>query len=410
MVRLLRLLRGYVIFVISGSCPERFINICTYNGINVWGVKSREGEVYCCTLAANYRIIRKLSRRCSAKVRIKKKRGLPFIFNRNKNRVGLIIGAVCFLIIFKILSLFVWTVDIYGAQTISNYEARQVMESVGIYEGVYGKFESLKNIQTRAMIAFGNVSWLTVNINGSSGEVKISESVPKGEIVDKNTPCNIKAECDAQILRVDAYSGVSAVNSGDAVVKGNLLISGVVENEQGAVSLVHANGVVWAKTNRNELFTVSKNCGVISCAEMPETRYSCRLFNLIIPITGKSLSSNGNYFYFTNESKAEFNGAVASLSLITENIYSYENIAVSIDEQTARSQLDAEILLNELFNYNNKKITNRSIKSVIDDEYYIYEVSYECEEDIGVSHEILTDDNFSVDNRDNSEESESYGE
>lgn len=398
MVRLLRLLRGYVVFVIKGSCPERFINICTYNGVNVWGVKSREGEVYCCTLAANYKIIRKLSRRCSAKIRLKNKRGLPFVLRKNKKRVGLLIGAVCFLLIFKVLSMFVWNLDIYGMQSISECYARQVMKNVGIYEGMYGSFDSLQNIQTKAMIEFGNVSWLTVNIDGSSGEVNISESVVKGEIIDKNSPCNIKADCDAQILRVDAYEGISIVQSGDAVVKGNLLISGVMENEQGAVSLVRANGVVWAKTERTENFSFAKNSRVVSYSDVPERRYSCRIFNFVLPLTGKTLSSGSSYFYFNDERKAEFNGKAASISLITENIYSYERSTVTIDEGTSKNMLNAEIMLKELFNYNNKKIINRTVKSSTDDKYYNYEVIYECEEDIGIQNEIITDENFYIDN------------
>lgn len=398
MVKLLRLLRGYVIFMVTGSYPEKFVNVCTYNGVNVWGVESRDGVVYCRTLAANYSTIRKLSRRTNAKIRVKRKIGLPFLFHKNKKRIGLPIGVICFFAVFKILSMFVWNFDIYGNVTISDTQAKEVLESVGVYEGVYGKFDSLKNIQTRAMIEFGNVSWITVNVEGSRGEVKISELVQKGEIVDESQPCNVKAEVDAQIIRVDAYNGSAAVNSGDAVVKGNLLISGIVENEQGEIHLTHANGIVWAKTNRVENFFVPKEYTATTYDINCKNRYSCRLFNVVIPLTMKGFESESNNLFFVNESKAEFRGETASISLIEESIFNYEKNKINNTEETAEKQFKAEMLLNELFYYGDKKIINRSVESTVDENGFYYTVQYECEEDIGVQNDILVEDNFTINN------------
>lgn len=398
MVRLLRLLRGYVVFAVTGSYPEKFINICTFNGVNVWGVKSREGVVYCCTLASNYKTVRILSRRTSAKIRVKRKRGLPFILLRNKKRSGLLIGAVLFIAILKILSMFVWTVDISGSENISYNYAKDVMKQVGVYEGVYGNFESLTNIRTKALLSFENVSWLSVNVDGSYGEVSMSESVQKGNITDNSLPSNIKAECDAQILRVDAYSGSPAVKSGDAVVKGNLLISGVIENELGGISLVNSDGVVWARTERVENLSLKKKQSFTDCSDKLKCRYSFRLFNMIIPISYCNLDCNNNYFYFTDERKAEFNEKTASISLIKQSILDYDKQSVNINKIDVEKQLKAEIMLTELFSYNDKKIINRSIETEIDEDCYKYNIMYVCEEDIGIKSEILTDDQFKIDN------------
>ena len=398
MIRLLRLLRGYVVFAVSGSCPEKFINICTYNGVSVWGVKSREGVVYCCTMASNYKIIRRLSHRTSAKIRVKKKRGLPFVLHRNRNRAGLLIGAVLFLVIMKVLSLFVWTFDISGSQNISYNQAKEVLEEVGIYEGVYGDFESLNNIRNRAMILLGSVSWLSLNIDGSHGEIAIDDSVLKGDIVDKSVPGNIKAECDAQILRVDAYSGAPVVQSGDAVVEGNLLISGVVENELGGISLVNPDGVVWAKTEREESFSISKQQSFLCLTDSRLKRYSCHLFNLTIPLSFSVQNCGENYLYFTNENRAEFHGSTASISIIGEDIIPFEMKDITIESRTAERQLETDMMLRELFAYNDKKITNRTVETSIDDDSYNYYVKYECEEDIGVKSEILVDSHFDIDN------------
>lgn len=389
--------------MITGSYPEKFVNLCIYNGVNVWGVQSKEGTVYCRTLASNYSTIRRLSRRTSAKIRIKRKVGLPFILRKNRDRVGIPIGIMCFLIIFKVLSLFVWNIDIYGFDNMSYTDARDVLQRVGVYEGARNSYESLKNIETKAMIEFGNVSWITVNIDGSRGDVKISETIKEGEILDDSKPCNIKADADGQIIRVDAYSGMAVVKRGDAVVKGNLLISGVVETELGGTHLEHSSGVVWARTSRNEIITIPKQLNAVNCRQDAENRYSLKLFNLVIPVSLKTLPNNGNYLSYIDETKASFRGERASVSLVKESIFPYEMNKISIDSTKAENLFKTEMLLKELFSYNDKKIISRNIENSTDNENYIYYVNYECEEDIGEKSDILLDDDFEINNTEKSD-------
>ncbi len=403
MIKLLRLLRGFAVVMVSGSFPEKFVNILTYHGINVWNVKSRDGVVYFRTIAANYKYIRKLSHRTNNKIRIVSKHGLPFFINRNKSRMGLAVGSICFILIFKVLSMFLWNIDIYGNNRISYNNAKKVMNDVGIYEGAFCSFPSLKNIQTDAMIKFGNVSWITVNIDGSKGDVNISEVTERDDIQNE-THYNIKAACDGQIIRIDTYSGSAAVNSGDAVAKGNLLISGFVESELGGTNLSTADGLVWAKTNYSDEFVFPKHTSITKYSPTPSNRISCRLFGIVIPLKLDYYDTSKELLSFIAEQKASFQGETASVSLINENIYCLDNSNIDINEPNAQKLLKTEMLLNELFNYNNKKITGRTINYSADDKSYYYTVNYSCEEDIGVKSEIILDDNFSIQNQTNIED------
>lgn len=396
MVFLLRLLRGYIAFSITGSYPERFINICNANGISVWGIETHDGIVYCNTLAVNYRFIKKLSRRGNVKVRVVKKIGVPFFVNKNKDRVGIPIGVVCFLVIFKILSMFVWCFDVRCTENLSEFQIRQGLQDIGVYEGVFNNIDSLKDLQTKAMIEFGDISWLSINIDGSRGEVNISEGVKK-ELETEKPPCNIIADCDAQILRVDAYRGVAAVVSGDAVVKGDLLISGVVQNEQGKVKLAHSDGVVWARTKRNDTYTVSKSEEYTLLSDMCSERHSLKLFNVMIPLSMAINSSNDSYAYFITEKAAEFDNSTAAVSIINEKMFRVTTDSVEISQSTADKRVKKEMLLREVFEYTDKKIISRTQNCTADDDCFIYEISYEFEEDIGEKVNISTSDNFVID-------------
>ncbi len=389
MIFLLRLLRGYVVLVVSGSRPERFVNICVRNGVDVWGIRSREGIIYCRVFAVSFKTIRRLCRSRGFKVRVRRKVGLPFFCYRNRRRVGLLAGTACFLIIVNVLSLFVWNIDIYGQRTISDYQAARVMEEVGIYEGMYGGVGSLKSIEINAMRRFGGISWLTVNIDGTSGEVNISESYEKGDIVDETSPQNIKAACDAQIIRVDAYSGSAAVKSGDAVLSGGLLISGVLESEEGAVSFVRADGVVWAKTYHTETFAVPKQVSYLSYDEKCADRYSARLFGVTIPLTAAFTSGDTLSFY--TEDKAQFHGSAASVSLITEKLYSYEYVWEEITMRDSERIYETLRAVKELFSCSTRLIDSADVQLTETADEYIYTVTYVCEEDIAESSPIYVE-------------------
>lgn len=62
LVTLLRRIFGYVEFYASGGFAERFINLCTLNGINLWDVKNDGVKVYACTDFDGYKRIKKCAR------------------------------------------------------------------------------------------------------------------------------------------------------------------------------------------------------------------------------------------------------------------------------------------------------------------------------------------------------------
>ena len=55
---------------------------------------------------------------------------------------------------------------------------------------------------------------------------------------NQETPCNIKAAFSGQILRIEVYEGTAVAKVGEAVVEGQLLISGMVEDTNKNVTLI----------------------------------------------------------------------------------------------------------------------------------------------------------------------------
>ena len=80
---LLKYILGYVRITVEGYYIERFINICTTSKILIWNLK-RENDV---SLHLNIGIkdfyeANKIAKKLKYKIKIIKKRGIPFIINR----------------------------------------------------------------------------------------------------------------------------------------------------------------------------------------------------------------------------------------------------------------------------------------------------------------------------------------
>ncbi len=392
MLFLIRFIYGYVIFKISGSRPGKFASDLMGENINLWKIKSVEGEIICASSVADFKRIQDISRRknYSCKVKIIKKHGLPFIIASNKKRVGLAVGAVLFAVIFHVLSLFVWTIDICDFDTMSQTSAKNILRRVGFYEGVYGNFQSLKRMQTEALIDFGNLSWITINADGSFGEVNATEKYEPE--TNDNAPRNMKAICGGQIIRADAYSGEAKISEGDGVKAGDLLISGVVYTELGGTRFVRADGIVMAKTKYHEKFAVPKTSYRINISDDFITRYSAEIFGKTVPLTMSKTPDNKISFF--TENQFDFRGTKATLSLITENIYKYDIETKRNTESSSAEIFTKQLALKEIFGFQNKKIISRTIESHEEKDSFIYDVDYRCEENIAYPVVIHTPNNI----------------
>ena len=84
---LLRLLLGYVRVEIEGYYIERFINICQLRKILIWNLKREKGvKLYINIGIKDYKKLREISRKTNCKIKILKKKGLPFFINKYKKR------------------------------------------------------------------------------------------------------------------------------------------------------------------------------------------------------------------------------------------------------------------------------------------------------------------------------------
>ena len=84
---LARLLFGYVRIEVEGYYIERFINICTNNKILIWNLKREKGVKLYLNIGINdFRKLSTIAMKTNCKIKILRKKGIPFLLNRYKKK------------------------------------------------------------------------------------------------------------------------------------------------------------------------------------------------------------------------------------------------------------------------------------------------------------------------------------
>lgn len=330
----------------------------------------------------DYKNIREAVRRSGVKTRIIKKTGLPFFTFKQRKRVGLVIGVAAAIITVSYLSTMIWTVSVSGNENISDEQILNVFSSLGVKPGAKRRDINAKEISDEALKIFdGDLSFAVVNLNGSNASVEVRESVPAPKIEDNETPCNIVASEDGVVTKVQLYSGQEEIKAGSAVLKGNLLISGVKTNQDKTESLVHAAGNVYAEVEKNisSDFENSEFCA----PSREKIRYALYFFNVKIPLGGVPDYGEKYAVSFL----ASTDKTVLPMGIIRVRSTEY-NRDFLLEEESCRELLSAkkytDLCRSELKNC-------KIISSDIQKNGSRLSGAYKCEKQIGVESEIFVE-------------------
>lgn len=183
---------GYLNIEIEGYFVEKFINTCIAKNIFLWNIRRTKSTlVYCNIGINNFRKVRKIAKNSKCRVKIKNKKGLPFIFDKYKKRK--IFFIFLFILTVSIISLsnFVWNIDVSGNVNISKEEIVKSLEQEGLKVGkLKGKINT-KEIISKMRLERNDLAWIGIELKGTNAIVKIVEADKKPEIINEEDYCNI---------------------------------------------------------------------------------------------------------------------------------------------------------------------------------------------------------------------------
>ncbi len=387
LLKVLRWIFGYASFEVTGGCPEKFINLSVKENINLWDLKKESEDLRGKVIASDYKFLKKIAKKANSHIKVKRKRGLPFIIFRYKKRIGFLAGGLIFIAILCFFSMYVWSVKVSGNETIPTHEILKTVEEFGVSPGSLKHRINAPMVEQLSMIKLNNVAWMSVNISGSCVNILIKEKVKSPEIFSEGEPCNVVAREYGQIERFETYRGTPEAAVGDVVTKGQLLISGVSESADSKNLFLNADGKVFAKTRRTIKESVK-----LSSLEAADTgkiikRYRIKIFGLEIPI-GLWQKIDDSFRSEISLNSLKIFGAELPVKIYKENWYEQECSEIILTSEEAKAEAEKKISDRENTELAGAQILEKFVDIKEGNEEYGVEVSFICIEDIGKKEQI----------------------
>ena len=89
LVYIYRFFCGYVTIKIFGDFPERFINICAFNRIQLWNIRRKKDCIFAKVSVKDYFKIRSVKKNRSVHIKLINKKGVYFAIKPYFKRKGL---------------------------------------------------------------------------------------------------------------------------------------------------------------------------------------------------------------------------------------------------------------------------------------------------------------------------------
>ncbi len=338
--RLFCLLVGYARITLKDRA-EAAATLFLREKINVSAQKKgAEGRLSFCVPLYEKRKLLRLLERYHFTVESVECGGLPPYLWQFRGRVGLLLGLCAAVAITVSGSLFLWHIRIVGCETaVSEEEVLELLANEGVEVGSYiPPIDAIVTAQ-EILLKDDRIAFLAVNIIGTRCEVQVTEAAFPDRSEKDDRPASLSAAYDGLIERIELYDGQVLVRHGEAVRKGQILISGLCEMEEGRWRLTAAAGKVFAKTERTFTVEVPLSEEVLRPTGEENVQRSLIFFKKTIKLFKNSSISSPTYGTIESEDSLTLSdGTPLPIAIGTKRVIAYEKVTLH------RTPSEAEVL------------------------------------------------------------------
>ena len=382
--------KGYIFFNAAGADIEGFLTYCAKNGTEIIKPVKKSLELKGKIAIKDYKKLRKPARKFGIKIRIKRKYGLIFFGRKNRNKVGFAFGIVFMVLICSIMNNFIWEINVSGNGKTSSEDIIKSAEEMGLFCGTRSKKHFVQNMEWYILKENENLSSVEINIQGSVANILVNERKETDPMVpDDDIPVNIVASRYGVIRKINVFDGQENVKPGDAVMKGDLLVSAVYEDSHKKLTLKHARANVIAETD----YTIE--------IELPlkkeiETVSGKKKKTIDINVLGISFTIGNNKGCenlpsIKNEKTLEFFGTKLPIKLIITQYFDVKANSITLDSSEAKDEAFKMLAQKEKEELGDSEIISRKTEEKIKDGKYIIKADYIVLMDISEEQPIESD-------------------
>ena len=390
-IRLVHFIFGYIRVKVEGGFSERFINMCVSNGYAVWNTHRRKKHIEFYMYAKHYKNVVKFRKKCFVKLKVTKKSGLPFYFNRHKARKGVLVGVAIYFVVLLIMPNFIWNIQINSTFDVDEDLVINALKDMNIKIGTpIGKIQG-ENDRNTLNLKLDDVSWSSLNVVGTTLNVEIRKKLDTN--VDKQLKySNIVAQCDGVILDVFTYKGTSKVKRGAQVKKGDLLISGTEEYKNQNTYFRDATAKVIAQTKHTLKVVLPVTETKHIRTGQVEKRSLLTFFWLKMPLFAGSVKYD--YQKQINKQTLKLNDTKLPIEIITTTFYKTEQQEITYSEKTLHKKALEQLEQQKQSKLKNADVISQDIKTEIIDNKYVLTCKLVCKQDIAKKVYFEVDTSF----------------
>ncbi len=384
---------GLINCKLIGYNGEDFFNKLISKGMYVGEVTPVKDGFTFTAKPKDYHKIKKIAKKQGISITITDRKGLPFVMDRNRHRKGIVVGFVLAVSLLYILTGRIWRIEVQGNERVDTQVIVNQLAHLGIDIGSSHRGVQVLPLEKSMLLAIDDLSFVAINLRGSTATVVVTERTVPPEILEGDfQPQNLVASQSAIIREMVIHEGQSLVKNGDTVEKGDILVSGIVEDRYGRSMLKTATGKVMGEVTQELTATISYNQeDYIPVGDGESVKY--------LSINGFSLPlgfvKEESPFYTVEEQEENLMifGAKLPIALGEREYTFWTPSTITLEEEEAKDY--CIMLLNQLeeTKLGDAEIIERTMKGIDTGDGFKIEATYRLLVDIATPSVIYTTNN-----------------
>ena len=348
--QIVNLWKGYVRIRITGNSYDRFLNLCAFHGVRLWNLIP-SGDSYEANIGRkDFKKLKAIVRKSHAAVCITQKHGFPFFIHKYRKRKVYVSGIAAAVLFMVWLSAHIWNITIEGNVSQTDDVIFEYLTQEGIIHGMRKSEVDCRALASEIRNYFTQFSWVAAELKGTRLIIHVREGIlgtqlshmqsdgmaTVGEIGEDGTAAatDLIASAAGTVESVYVRHGLALVKAGDAVEKGEILVSGAlpVKDDGGEIC-------AWQYTDADADIVIRTERRYRDCVELVHTekKYTGReKKNYLLRIGNQPFSLPDTFGAFEN---CTILSEITQLQLM-ENFY----LPVYVQKFTAKEYENEEIL------------------------------------------------------------------
>lgn len=376
--------RGTVELEARGTQIEKFLNLLYRAGISPCSLRrTEEGTLLFSLLCKEFKRIRSAAFKTGTRVRILQKRGFFRVIRPFRRRWGLVVGFGLFLGLLLYTSGFIWQIEVIGCEQSSSTRILNDLRGLGFGLGTRRTID-VDAIENRYLMGNDRLSWMSINIRGTTAYIEVREKGASPEVLDPTVPTHIVAARDGVILSIRDYGGDRQVEVGEPVSAGDLLVSGDRTDQYGVRHLTHSIATVTAETRRETTVEVPLREEIREKTGRKRKKITISLGKLKIPLYFTKKISYNEYDTVQKETPLRIGTFALPIRFSVSCAEEVQTSTVTRTAQQAKAEALTRLGFYERDTLSHAVIRRRKLQETLEDGVLRLSAVYYCEEEIGI--------------------------